>query len=128
MSTALTSGTLRFASPLPGLEDAEGFTLREIAGAQGLFALEALEPKVRMFVADASVYVPAYAPVLPAFAVEAVGLASPADGNVLVVVNPSADKTTVNLMAPILLNPSNGVCLQVILDGGKYPLRAELAK
>jgi flagellar assembly factor FliW len=55
-----------------------------------------------------------------------VGVASPDDGSVLVVVNPAADKTTVNLMAPILLNPGNGLCLQVILDAGKYPLRAEL--
>ncbi|MFK0004228.1 flagellar assembly protein FliW [Paenarthrobacter sp. NPDC090522] len=120
MSTALV-----FAAPLPGLEAAEGFTLRGVPGADGLFALEATNPQVRMFVADASVYVPDYAPAIPGFALEAVGLA-PTEGTTLVVVNPSADKTTVNLMAPIVLNPSTGTCIQVILDGGTYPLRAEL--
>lgn len=118
--------SLTFAAPLPGLEAAEGFSLRGIPGANGLFALEAEEPQLRMFVADASVYVPDYAPVIPGAALAAVGLGSPVQGTTLVVVNPASDKTTVNLMAPIVLNPATGVCIQVILDGGRYPLRAEL--
>lgn len=119
--------SLTFAAPLPGLEAAEGFSLRGIPGATGLFALEAEEPQLRMFVADASVYVPDYSPVIPRFALEAIGVFPASEGTVLVVVNPASDKTTVNLMAPIVLNPATGVCIQVILDGGKYPLRAELA-
>ncbi|WP_347109892.1 flagellar assembly protein FliW [Paenarthrobacter sp. S56] len=119
--------SLRFAAPMPGLETAEGFSLRGIPGAGGLFALEAVEPKVRMFVADASVYVPDYAPAIPGSALEAVGVSSPAEATTLVVVNPAAEKTTVNLMAPIVLNPATGTCIQVILADGKYPLRAELA-
>lgn len=127
MSTALAFESLTFAAPMPGLEGAGGFSLRGIPGAVGLFALEAEEPQVRMFLADASVYVPDYAPTIPAFALESVGLPAAGEGTLLVVVNPSPEKTTVNLMAPLLLNPATGVCLQVILDGGMYPLRAELA-
>lgn len=128
MSTALAFDTLVFASPMPGLESADGFSLREVPGAQGLYALEVSEPRVRMFVADAAVYAPDYAPGIPAAALEALGLASVSELTVLVVVNPTPEKTTVNLMAPILLNPVDGSCLQVILDGAKYPLRAELAR
>ncbi|HKU02150.1 MAG TPA: flagellar assembly protein FliW [Arthrobacter sp.] len=122
----MSTATLTFASPLPGLESAEGFSLRGIVGAEGLFALESANPPARMFVADASVYVPEYAPVIPDTALAAVGLGSRGQGTTLVVVNPSPEKTTVNLMAPIVLNPATGACLQVILDGGRYPLRAEL--
>ncbi len=128
MRTALAFDTLTFASPMPGLESAEGFSLRGVAGAEGLYALEVTEPKVRMFVADAAVYVPDYAPGIPAAALEALGLSSLPEAMVLVVVNPTPEKTTVNLMAPILLNPADGVCVQAILDGAKYPLRAELAR
>lgn len=127
MSTALAFDTLAFASPMPGLEAAEGFSLRGIAGAEGLYALEVEEPRVRMFVADASVYVPDYEPAVPAASLEALGLASVANATVLVVVNPAPEKTTVNLMAPLLVN-AEGTCLQVILDGAVYPLRAELAR
>ncbi|MCT9868446.1 flagellar assembly protein FliW [Paenarthrobacter aurescens] len=128
MSTALAFDTLAFASPMPGLESAEGFALRGVAGAEGLYALEVSEPRVRMFLADAAVYVPDYAPAVPAAAFQAVGLSSLSEATMLVVVNPTPEKTTVNLMAPILLNPADGTCVQVILDGAKYPLRAELAR
>ncbi|WP_405474724.1 flagellar assembly protein FliW [Paenarthrobacter ilicis] len=126
MSTALAFDTLDFVSPMPGLESAEGFSLRGIAGAEGLYALEVAQPRVRMFVADAAVYVPDYQPVVPPAVLETLGMASTAEGNVLVVVNPAPGKTTVNLMAPLLVN-ADGRCLQVILDGAAYPLRAELA-
>ncbi|MGJ3192714.1 flagellar assembly protein FliW [Paenarthrobacter nitroguajacolicus] len=128
MSTALAFDTLTFAAPMPGLESAEGFSLRGVYGAEGLYALEVAEPRVRMFVADAAVYVPDYEPTVQVDVLEALGVASLSEMTVLVVVNPTPEKTTVNLMAPIVLNPANGVCLQVILDGAKYPLRAELAR
>ncbi|SEI84055.1 flagellar assembly factor FliW [Arthrobacter sp. yr096] len=126
MSTALAFDTLTFASPMPGLESAEGFSLREVAGAEGLYALEIVQPRVRMFVANAAVYVPDYAPNIPASALEVLGLDAVSEVTVLVVVNPTPEKTTVNLMAPILLNPVDGVCVQAILDGARFPLRAEL--
>ncbi|MDR6986214.1 flagellar assembly factor FliW [Paenarthrobacter nitroguajacolicus] len=128
MSTTLAFETLAFVSPMPGLESAEGFSLREVPGAQGLYALEVSEPRARMFVADAAVYVPDYAPGIPGAVVDALGLSSLLEATVLVVVNPAPEKTTVNLMAPILLNPADGSCLQVILDGNTYPLRAELTR
>lgn len=128
MSTALAFDTLTFASPMPGLESATGFSLRGVSGAEGLYALEVAEPRVRMFIADAALYVPDYAPTVPVAVLDALGVASLSQATVLVVVNPTPEKTTVNLMAPIVLNPADGVCVQVILDGAKYPLRAELAR
>ena len=45
---------------------------------------------------------------------------------VLVVTNPGETGTTVNLMAPIVVNADTGRCAQIILDGQDWPLRAEL--
>ncbi|WP_427133815.1 flagellar assembly protein FliW [Pseudarthrobacter sp. S9] len=41
-------------------------------------------------------------------------------------INHSAGTTTVNLMAPIVLNPGTRRCTQLVLDGRDYPLRADL--
>jgi flagellar assembly factor FliW len=45
---------------------------------------------------------------------------------VLIVVNHSPGSTTVNLMAPVVLNAGTGRCTQLVLDGRDFPLRAEL--
>ncbi|MBB6404501.1 flagellar assembly protein FliW [Arthrobacter sp. AZCC_0090] len=147
MSTALAFGELSFTAPMPGLEAAEGFALRGIDGAPGLYAMESASPRIRMFLADAAVYVPDYAPAIPHSTLEVLGLERTGldrtglDGTgsertgpdrtgratVLVVVNPTLEKTTVNLAAPIVLNPETGRCTQVVLDGEDYSLRAELS-
>ncbi|MET0843289.1 MAG: flagellar assembly protein FliW, partial [Mycetocola sp.] len=50
------------------------------------------------------------------------------DASVLVVINPGEDEaTTVNLLAPIVLNRATGGCAQLILEGQDWPLRAQLA-
>ena len=43
------------------------------------------------------------------------------------VVNPSESGTTVNLMAPIVVNATTGACAQLILDDQDWPLKAELS-
>lgn len=110
-----------FTAPMPGLEGSNGFTLREVDDAPGLFVLQASAgTAARLFVADAAVYVPGYAPAIPAPAVEA------GQTTTLLVITPGSGKPTVNLAAPIVLNPHTGRCTQLVLDGKDFPLRAEL--
>ncbi|MHA7222582.1 flagellar assembly protein FliW [Arthrobacter sp. RHLT1-20] len=127
MSTAVLNASVVFTAPMPGFENVHDFTLRGVEGAQGLFALEATEPVVlRMFLADAAVFVPSYNPPLPAAALEALELEEGEMPQLLVVLNHSPAATTVNLMAPIVLNPASRRCTQLVLDGRDYPLRADL--
>jgi flagellar assembly factor FliW len=49
------------------------------------------------------------------------------DTLVLVVANPGDSGTTMNLLAPIVVNATSGASAQIILDGQDYPLRAELS-
>ncbi len=123
----VTNTPVTFTAPMPGLENVQDFTLRSVEGAAGLYALEAGSPvPVRLFLADAAVFVPGYAPPVPAATVQALELEQHQDLQVLVVLNHSPQATTVNLMAPIVLNPATRRCAQLVLDGREYPLRADL--
>ncbi|NJC21203.1 flagellar assembly factor FliW [Arthrobacter pigmenti] len=119
---------LRFTSPPPGLAPLVDFSLRAIDGAEGLYSLESTEQAgVRLFVLDASRYFTGYEPAVPLADRAGLGLEEADEPTVFVVANPGGDGTTVNLMAPILVNPATGAATQVILDGGQWPMRAPLA-
>ncbi|TFB95985.1 flagellar assembly protein FliW [Cryobacterium adonitolivorans] len=121
------TATLNFVSPPPGLAPLTDFQLNEIAGAAGLFALQSADDeRTRLFVLDASVYLPDYSPVISDEHALALELTDPDQAMVLVVTNPGETGTTVNLMAPIVVNATTGRCAQIILDGQDWPLRAEL--
>ncbi|NKX53598.1 flagellar assembly protein FliW [Arthrobacter mobilis] len=122
------SAALTFVAPPPGLAPLVDFTLRPVDGAPGLFALEAAAGSGRrLFVLDASVYLPDYQPVISDEDAAALDLAGPEQALVLVVANPGPAGTTVNLLAPVVVNSATGACAQVILEGQDWPLRAELS-
>jgi flagellar assembly factor FliW len=121
------TATLSFVSPPPGLAPLTEFSLTEIPGADGLFTLQSADDqRTRLFVIDASVYLPDYSPVISDEHAAALDLTGPNDALLLVVTNPGEDGTTVNLMAPIVVNAVSGRSAQIILDGQDWPLRAEL--
>ena len=127
MTATLTSPALSFIFPPPGLAPLTDFVLNEIDGAVGLFSLQASAlPTTRLLVLDAAVFLPNYTPSISSEQSTALELTSADDALVLVVVNPGGDSTTVNLMAPIVVNSSTGFCAQLILDDQDWPLRAEL--
>ncbi|WP_104195798.1 flagellar assembly protein FliW [Cryobacterium sp. M15] len=127
MSSTLTSPTLSFVSPPPGLAPLTDFVLDEIDGAAGLYSLQAsAQPTTRLFVLDAAIFLPSYTPAISSEQSMALSLTTPDDALVLVVINPGESTTTVNLMAPIVVNAHTGACAQVILDDQDWPLHAEL--
>lgn len=118
---------LTFAVPPFGLSPAPVFTLTPVDGAEGLFTL--VGGSSRLFVLDAAVHLPSYAPELTDEQAAGLGLTAPEDAMLLVVANPGgADGgTTVNLLAPIVVNARTSVGAQLILEEQDLPLRAELA-
>ncbi|KNC20031.1 hypothetical protein AC792_03005 [Arthrobacter sp. RIT-PI-e] len=116
-----------FVTPPPGLAPLTDFALEPVAGADGLFTLTSQEdPAVRLFLLDAATYVPTYVPRLSESQRNVLGPEVP-EAHLFVVANPGAEGTTVNLAAPIVVDPRTGSCAQLILEGTEYPLRAELA-
>lgn len=121
------SAALTFITPPPGFAPLVEFTLDEIEGAQGLYALRALDSEsTRLFVLDAGVYLPEYTPEITDEQAASLELTRGEDALVLVVANPGESGTTMNLMAPIVVNSMNGHCAQFILEGDEWPLRARL--
>jgi len=118
---------LTFTTPPHGLAPHTDFELREVDGADGLFALQAMaDHGIRLFVLDASVYLPDYSPVISDEDCVKLDVHTADDALVLVVANPADDGTTMNLLAPIVVNATSGASAQIILDGQDFPLRAEL--
>jgi flagellar assembly factor FliW len=117
---------LTFAVPPFGLSPAAVFTLTPVDGAEGLFTL--VGDDARLFVLDAAVHLPSYAPELTDEQAAGLALTDPADAMLLVVANPGATGTTVNLLAPIVVNARTSAGAQLILEDQDLPLRAELAR
>ncbi len=118
---------LTFITPLPGLAPLTTFKLIGISGADGLYTLQSVEaPSRRLYVLDAGVYVPDYEPRISTGEAAALELTESDDALVLVVATPGGDGTSVNLMAPIIVNRLTGACSQVILEGQDWPLHAQL--
>ena len=121
------SALLTFVTPPPGLDPVVDFTLDEVSGATGLYSLHAsAAPTTRLFVVDAGIHLPDYSPEISEEQGESLGVHGPDDALVLVVANPAASGTTVNLMAPIVVNATTGRSAQLILENQDWPLRAAL--
>lgn len=122
------STRLAFAAPLPGLAELTDFTLEPVPDAVGLYSLDSsISPEIRFFVLDAATHLPDYT---PRFSIEQLALIGTLDGQqptVLTMVNTSDAEATVNLLAPVLVNPETGACAQVILEGQDWSLRSPLA-
>lgn len=118
---------LTFVTPPLGLDPLTEFTLEQLDGAHGLFALQSLDvPERRMFLLDPVVYVPGYHPELTGEQLATLGLASQDAAAVFVIANHRGGATTVNLLAPIIVNPATGMCSQLILEGQDWSIRAPL--
>lgn len=121
---------IRFSAPLLGLEHLTRFALVEIEPESPLLSLQSLEDEhVRLLVVDPADVVSGYAPAFDGVARAAVGLAPGEDGALFVVVSPGAtlEDSTINLLAPVLVNAETGAAAQVVLTGSTYPLRQPLA-
>lgn len=119
---------LSFVEPPPGMAGLTRFDLTGLDEEGFLFALRSLEAEgVRLFVIPPQAYFQDYAPAVSPQVREALGMDADAQPVMLAVVHPGgSEATTVNLLAPIVVDPRSGAAAQVVLDGDEWPLRAPL--
>ncbi len=119
---------LTFIESPPGMAPLTTFRLAAIDEFGYLFTLRAAQAEsVRLFAVSPSVYFPAYGPQVSSEVREALGMSEDAEPTLLAVVNPGENHdSTVNLLAPIVIDPTTGNAAQVVLDGHEWPLRAPL--
>lgn len=119
---------VNFVTPPPGLEPLDAFELTAVEGAPGLHTLASVErPEIRLYTLDAERHLPGYSPELPDDRAAELGIEAADQALLLVVVTPSQQGSTVNLLAPIVVNRGTGAALQLVLDDDAFPVRAELA-
>lgn len=105
--------------PLFGLASLTEYDFTPVDGAEGLYRLRSLEdPGIRLFLLDAARYLPGYRPALPP---------QHAAARLLVVATPGAGGTTVNLLAPILIDEQAATGRQIVVDGDVIDVRAPLS-
>lgn len=121
------TAALAFVSPPPGLAPHVDFALAPVDGADGLFAMRAVDDDaLRLYLVDPQTVLGEYSPVLTDDQVADLALTSSEDAMLLVVAHPSSSGVSVNLLAPIVVNRTTGAAAQVILEEQDYPLRAPL--
>jgi flagellar assembly factor FliW len=118
--------------PVPGFPSHRDYVL-VAADASGLLRwLQALDPEgPRFLVVPPAPFVPEYAPRLPGAVLTELDLDSPAAAELLCVVTvPDGDvrAATVNLRAPLVLNPATARGRQVVLADAGHPFRHPLRR
>lgn len=118
-----------FSAPVPGLRTLTRFALVHLDEVGGLFSLRSLEdPAVRLVVAMPWLCAPGYTVDLDDDVCAEIGLQRPEDALVLLVVHPGATlaDSTVNLLAPVVIDSTTGRAAQVVQADSSLPLRAPL--
>ncbi len=120
---------VRFAAPMPGLDGLTRYALVQLDEVGGLFSLRSLDdPDVRLVLATPWLCAPGYTLELDDEACALIGLERAEDAVVLLVVNPGPTlaQSTVNLLAPIVVDSVTGHAAQVVQPDADLPLRAPL--
>jgi flagellar assembly factor FliW len=121
--------TLEFVGPIAGFPEHRTFALAELDPAGWLCALRSLDdPGLRFLVVPPGPFFPDYDPELGDDWAEQLQLTSADDALVLLIVTPaeSAGDSTVNLLAPVVVNVRTRRAAQVVLEDQAWPLRAPL--
>ena len=121
------TAALSFVTPPPGFAPHTEFALEAVAGADGLFTMQAAhQHELRVYLVDPQTVLAGYAPTLTDDQVAALALDGPDDAFVLVVAHPTDEGVSVNLLAPVVVNRATGTAAQLILEDQDYPLRTML--
>lgn len=120
---------ITFPEGLPGLEGVRRFCLVSLGEDAPFDVLQAVDkPAIRLVTLDPFRWYPGYAVDLPDAVAESLDLRAPEEAVVraVVVVREPLERSTVNLMAPIVINGRTRVGRQVVLHDSPYALRHPL--
>lgn len=123
------SDIITFPHGIPGFEEYKRFVLIKHDPKGRFLWLQSVDlPELAFVVVESLSLISGYNPEIPMDQVADIGVDRPEVARVLSVVTIPQDvvNATVNLAAPIVLNPGLRQAKQVILEGTPYPLRYRL--
>jgi flagellar assembly factor FliW len=129
MSEASDVPVIEMRGGLLGFPDMTRFALIKMNNEGLVYRLQSLESEaVNFVVVPAMPFFPNYSPVVDDDVADRFNLAAGADVLVLLIVTlgESFKQSTVNLMAPVLLDPARQVAEQVIIENAGLSVRAPL--
>lgn len=129
MTTLPDLPVIELVHPMPGFPDRRRFALVVLDDDGVLCALRSLdEPDLRFLVVPPAPFFPDYAPEVDDGTVADLGIGSPDDALVLLVLRAgeSLTETTANLLAPVVVNRRTRRAAQVILDDPTLSVSAPL--
>ena len=118
---------IEFPDGLIGFENARRFVTISAGGNSPFLWLQSIEtPALAFLLADPDAFAPQYAPELPAFALTELGIGADSPYLLWTTANVPAGRprdATLNLAAPIVVNPDSRIGGQIVLDGDAYNIR-----
>lgn len=109
---------------LPGFPEARRFVVMEHDRASFFAWLVSVDdPDLAFAIADPWQLFPDYRPPLELHHLRALGVEAPEDLEIMAIANLSGEVPRLNLAAPLLINPRNRRCAQVIFDRCEYSSR-----
>ncbi|WP_432562023.1 flagellar assembly protein FliW [Kineococcus sp. SYSU DK003] len=126
-----TKPKIEFVTPLMGFEDTS-FELDALDDDGMFYTMQSTsDPSLRLVLADPSPFYPEYDAVINDETAQALDIQDEGDGAVLTIVNMAQgmEKATINLFAPIVVNPKSHKALQTLQYGtDDSPLDAPLQR
>jgi len=115
---------MEFPKGMVGFPNCQRFALIQTNDEGVFFWLQSLDrPELAFVVCDPRTFVPDYRVPVKLEELELIGLESPEDAQVLVIVNKVDDVLTGNLQGPLVVNAQNLVGKQLVLSDKRYTTR-----
>lgn len=114
---------------LPGFPRARRFVIRSHdRGTAFAWMLSADDPDLAFVIANPWELVPEYAPELPPRVLRALEVESERELQLVTIASVSPEGATLNLAAPVAINPRTRRGMQVLLESGEWPTRAPVPR
>ncbi|MCG0276858.1 MAG: flagellar assembly protein FliW, partial [Thermosediminibacteraceae bacterium] len=120
---------INFPNGIIGFEDLKRFILIDHPGSDVIKWLQSVEePAISLPVADPTAFYPDYSPEISKDDLDNIGIKNIEDAVVFCVITVPADiqKATINLKAPVVLNPRQRLADQMIAQNSEYKVKHPL--
>jgi flagellar assembly factor FliW len=124
-----TKPKIEFVSPLMGFDEHTAFELEALDEDGMFFTMRSTsDPDLRLVLADPTPFYPDYDAVIDGDTAKSLQIEDEKDGAILAIVNMAQGKenATMNLFAPIVVNPKAHRAVQAMLYGEDHPLDAPI--